>query len=187
MPASLDWFGVLWGLQEVRHAAKGSTLCCPLFCALVFAVEILEEYQMGWYSSLVILLSSATFCGQWLLPSSFFPCISCSGVECNAGGLQLFVIGRQWEAGLGCLCVGWWLQMKSYSKVTRWQLCHILLTRSAWPALFLTLCSSPGLFYIDRLTVFNPSLSLPRLVCEGSQPECLPKVENRRHFSVFRA
>lgn len=89
--------------------------------------------------------------------------------------------------GLGCLCVGWWLQMKSHSKVTCWQLCHILLTRSAWPTLFLTLCSSPGLFYIDRVTIFSPSLSLPCLVCEGSQPECLSKVENRRRFSVFRA
>lgn len=163
MSASLHWFGILWGLQEVRHTAKSSTLCHPLFCDLVFAVEILEEYQMGWFCSLVIVLSADTFCGQCLFPGLFFPCISCSGVESGAGELQLFVIGRQWEACLCCMCVGWWLQVKSNSKVTRWQLCHI----SFWHALHdqhyssLLFQSWPALYWQADHFLSKPVTSLP--------------------------
>lgn len=167
----------MWGLREVRHTAKSSTLCHPLFHVLVFAVEMLEEYQMGWY-----LLWPVAF------PLVFFfflhPLLWC-GVWCWGGCSS--VIGRQWKACLGCLCC----RLVPADEIKQQNdpvttLSHILQTCFAWPTLFLALCSSPGLFYIDRLTIFSPSLSLPCLVCEY-KPKCLPKVENRWHFSVFRA
>lgn len=160
MSASLDWSGMLWGLQEVGHTAKSRTLCHPLFRALAFAVEILEEYQMGWFSSLVIVLSADTFCGQWLFSGLSF-------------SLHLLLWCGVWCWGAAAFChreaveiLPWLHGLVTADEIKQQSdpvttLSHILLACFAWPTLFLALCSSPGLFYIDRLTVFSPSLSFP--------------------------
>lgn len=168
-----------WGRSGIQlGAAPSATLCSMLWCL----------QRRCW---LILLPGNPPFFWYLLWPVAFplvffFPCISCSGVESDAGRLQVFVIGRQWKACLGCLCCGLVTadEIKQQSDPVT-TLSHILLTCFAWPALFLALCSSPGLFYIDRLTIFSPSLSLACLVCEDSQPECLLKVEDRQRFSVF--
>lgn len=174
--ASLDWFGVCEGCGRLGiqpRAAPSATLSSMFWC-----LQWKCWRNIRW---------ADTFCGQWLFPWSFFFLASLALVWSLMLGGCSSVIGRQWKACLGCLCCGLVpadeIKQQSDPVTT---LSHILQTCFAWPTLFLALCSSPGLFYIDRLTIFSPSLSLPCLVCEY-KPKCLPKVENRWHFSVFRA
>lgn len=167
----------MWGLWEVRHTAKEqhplppSLPCFGVCSGNVGGISdgLIPSVASGFSPGLFFFLASLALVWSLMLGG-------CSSV-----------IGRQWKACLGCLCCRLVpadeIKQQSDPVTT---LSHILQTCFAWPTLFLALCSSPGLFYIDRLTIFSPSLSLPCLVCEY-KPKCLPKVENRWHFSVFGA
>lgn len=77
--ASLDWFGVCEGCGRLGiqpRAAPSATLSSMFWC-----LQWKCWRNIRW---------ADTFCGQWLFPwSFFFSCIPCSGVESDAGGLQL--------------------------------------------------------------------------------------------------
>lgn len=165
--------------QEQQHPLPPSLPCFGV-CSGNFG---------GMSDGLMLLPGNPSLCWYPLWPAAFpliFVLLVLLWLGSDAGGCSSLT-GRQWKADLGCVCrlvAAHELKQQS-DPVTA--LSHILLTCFAWPTLFLSLCSSPGLFYIDKLTIFSPSLSLPCLLCEDSQPECLLKVGNRRHFSVFRA
>lgn len=150
-----------------------------LLHALVFAVKRLGRILSG-----LIQVNSSLICGKWLFIWFFFPWISCSSVESSPGQLGSARLSgrRQLKARLSIMCINGRLEGKQFIAGIKKQsdpvtiLSDNLLTYFAWPTPFLTLHSSPGPCDVHRLTVFSPKLSLLCLVCQDSQPECLPKV-----------